>query len=139
MVSVKAQRGGRGIALHFLDLGARRGWVVSNSTMPRPLYPGKDPVPIIQEAGWAAGPVWMCAKNLAPTGIQSLVHPAHSQSLYQLSYPGPNGHSGMCKVKFKSEEEEAITLRCLLSTHSVHISVEVLVVSTASLCISKHV
>jgi hypothetical protein len=29
--------GGRGIALHSLDLGARRGWVVS--TTPRPLYP----------------------------------------------------------------------------------------------------
>jgi hypothetical protein len=29
--------GGRGIVLLFLDLGARRGWVVS--TTPRPLYP----------------------------------------------------------------------------------------------------
>jgi hypothetical protein len=33
--------GGRGIALLFLDLGARRGWVVS--TTPRPLYPRKKP------------------------------------------------------------------------------------------------
>jgi hypothetical protein len=39
------------------------------STTPRPLYPRKDPVPIVQKAGWAPGPVWMCAKNLAPTGI----------------------------------------------------------------------
>jgi hypothetical protein len=31
-----AERVGRGIALLFLDLGARRGWVVS--TRPRPLY-----------------------------------------------------------------------------------------------------
>src|SRR5215510_10243366 len=31
--------------------------------------PGKDPVPIVQEAGWAPGPVWTCAKNRAPTGI----------------------------------------------------------------------
>jgi len=31
--------------------------------------PGKDPVPIVQEAGWAPGPVWTGAKNLAPTGI----------------------------------------------------------------------
>jgi hypothetical protein len=30
---------------------------------------GKDPVPIVQEAGWAPGPVWTCAKKLAPTGI----------------------------------------------------------------------
>jgi hypothetical protein len=49
--------------------------------------PGKDPVPIVQEAGWAPGPVWTCAKYLAPTRIQSPDHPACSQSLYQLSYP----------------------------------------------------
>ena len=30
------------------------------------LYPGKDPVPIVQETGWAPGPVWMGAENLAP-------------------------------------------------------------------------
>jgi hypothetical protein len=52
-----AQRVDRGIVLSFCDLGARRGWVVS--TMLQPLYPGKDPVPIVQEAGWAPGPVWM--------------------------------------------------------------------------------
>jgi len=28
--------------------------------------PGKDLVPIVQEAGWAPGPVWTCAENLAP-------------------------------------------------------------------------
>ena len=32
---------------------------------------GKDPVPIVQEAGWALGPVWTGAENLAPTGIRS--------------------------------------------------------------------
>jgi hypothetical protein len=42
------------------------GW-----SAPRPgrFTPGKDPVPIVQEAGWAPGPVLTCAKNLAPTGI----------------------------------------------------------------------
>ena len=30
---------------------------------------GKDPVPIVQEAGWAPGPVWIGAENLAPTGF----------------------------------------------------------------------
>jgi len=32
---------------------------------------GKDPVPIVQEAGWAPGLVWIGAENLAPTGIRS--------------------------------------------------------------------
>jgi hypothetical protein len=50
------------------------------------LTPGKDPVPIVQEAGWAPGRVWTCAKNLAPTGIRSSDLPARSQSLYRLSY-----------------------------------------------------
>jgi hypothetical protein len=35
------------IAIPFLDLSARRGCVVS--TTPRPLYAGKDQVPILQE------------------------------------------------------------------------------------------
>jgi hypothetical protein len=58
--------------------------------MPRPLFTsGKDPVPIVQEAEWAPGPVWTGAENLAPTGIRSPDRPARSQSLYLLSYPGP--------------------------------------------------
>jgi hypothetical protein len=40
--------------------------------MPWPLStPGKDPVHILQEAGWAPGPVWTGVENLAPTGIES--------------------------------------------------------------------
>ena len=65
-----AHRGSRGIALLFHNLGARRGWGVS--VTPWPLFtPGKDSVPIVQEAGWAPGPVWTGAENLAPTGIRS--------------------------------------------------------------------
>ena len=63
------------------------GWVVS--TTPRPPYPGKDPVPIVQEAAWAPGPVWTGTRNLSPTGIRSPDRPARSESLYRLSYPGP--------------------------------------------------
>jgi len=56
--------------------------------MPRPLFtPKKDPVPIVQEAVWAPGPVWTGAENLAPTGIRSPDRPARSHSLYRLSYP----------------------------------------------------
>ena len=52
------------------------GWEVSLT--PRPLStPGKVPVPIVQEAEWAPGPVWT-AENLAPLGfdprrVQSVV------------------------------------------------------------------
>ena len=53
----------------------------------RSLPPGKDPVPIVQEAGWAPEPVWTGAENLAPTKIRSPDRPARSQSIYRLSYP----------------------------------------------------
>ena len=33
---------------------------------------GKDPVPIVQEAGWAPGPVWTGAEYLALTGISCI-------------------------------------------------------------------
>jgi hypothetical protein len=50
----------------FFNLGARWGWVVN--VTPRPLYPReRDPVPIVQEAGWVPRPVWADAKNIAPT------------------------------------------------------------------------
>jgi len=59
-----AHRGSRGTALLFHDHGTRKGWGVS--VTPRPLFtPGKDPVPIVQEAVWAPGPVWTGAENLA--------------------------------------------------------------------------
>ena len=64
------------------------GWVV-NAT-PWPLYSReRDPVPILQEAGWAPGPVWTGAENLAAAGIRSPDRPTHSESLYRLRYLGP--------------------------------------------------
>jgi hypothetical protein len=67
----------RGIALLFHDHGTRKKWEVS--VTPRPLLtPGKDTVPIVQEAGWAPEPVWTGAENLALSG-----------SLYRLRYPAP--------------------------------------------------
>jgi len=48
-------------------------------------YPGKDSVPILQEAGWAPGPVWTGGKS-RPHRDSIPDHPARSQSLYRLSY-----------------------------------------------------
>ena len=51
---------------------------------PRPgrFTPGKEPVPIVEEAGWAPGLVWTGATNLAPAGIRSPDRPGRSESLY---------------------------------------------------------
>ena len=56
--------------------------------MPRLFFsPRKDPVPIVEEAGWVPGPDWTGVENLAPPiGIQFPERPARSQSLYQLHY-----------------------------------------------------
>ena len=85
-----AQRVGRGIALLFHDRGSRRGSVVKST--PRPHFtPGKDPVPILQEAGWAPGPVWTGGKS-RPHRDSIPDRPARSQALYQLSYPAHTIH-----------------------------------------------
>ena len=82
-----AQRVGRSIALLFHDRDTRRGeWSAARSG--RTLPSGKDPVPILQEAGWAPGPVW--------TGGKSRLHrdsipdrPARSSVAIPTEVPGP--------------------------------------------------
>jgi hypothetical protein len=91
-----AQRVGRGIPLLFHDRGTSRKWVVSST--PRPDFtPGKDPVTILQEAGWAPGPVWTGGKS-RPYRDLILDPTASSQSLYRLSYPA-NDTSESTNVK----------------------------------------
>ena len=50
---------------------------------------GKDPVPIVQEAGWAPGPVWTSAENLAPhrDSIPGLSSPLRVAIPTELSRP----------------------------------------------------
>jgi hypothetical protein len=60
--------GSGGIAVLFsltLALDAN-GW----STLAAHYPEETDQVPIVQEAGWAPGPVWMAAENLILTRIQ---------------------------------------------------------------------
>jgi len=60
----KAQKQGRVIA----HLNARREEVAI--TLPQPLYPWEeDPVPTVQEAGWASGLVWISGKSCLHLGL----------------------------------------------------------------------
>ena len=84
---------------------------------PAALYHGKDPVPILQEAGWASGPVW--------TGRKSRLHrdsipdrPDLSQSLYRLSYPAHMLHVGL---EIRLAEESVIKICVLIYIISTHI------------------
>jgi len=48
------------------------------------LPPGKDPVPIVQEAGWAPRPVWTGVENLAPLGFNPWVMQPIASCLYKV-------------------------------------------------------
>ena len=41
---------------------------LDGESTPRPgcFTPGEDPVPLVQEAGWAPGPAWTGLENLSP-------------------------------------------------------------------------
>jgi len=82
-----AQRVGRVIAVLFHDRGTRREWVVSSTLRPH-FTPGKDPVPILQEAGWARGPVWTGGKS-RPHRNSIPDHQARNSVAIPTELPGP--------------------------------------------------
>jgi hypothetical protein len=63
--ATKAQKGSRGIVYSFLNLGVRWG-VWSTPRTGRFTSAKEDRLPVANEAGWAPGPVWTVAENLAP-------------------------------------------------------------------------
>jgi len=66
--ATKALTESRGIALLYFRPLHQKG-VRGQRHAPAATYPGKDPVPIVQEAGWAPGAVWTGAENLASPGF----------------------------------------------------------------------
>jgi hypothetical protein len=65
---VQAQRGGRGLAPPICNLGIRKGWCGQHHALAT-LSHGKNPVHVVQEAGWVSGPVHMAWKTLPPLGF----------------------------------------------------------------------
>jgi hypothetical protein len=85
--ATNAQRWRRGIAPLFLKVGARwGGW-----STPRPgqLTPGKTRYPLYSWLGGPQGRSGRVRKISPLTGFRSPDRPACSESLYRLSYPGP--------------------------------------------------
>jgi hypothetical protein len=54
---------------------------------PAALPPERDPVPVVQEAGRAPGPIWTGVENLASTGVQPPNRQARAESLHPLRCP----------------------------------------------------
>jgi len=99
----------------------------------RSLPHGKDPVPIVQAAGWAPGPVWTGAENLAPqTGIRSPARPARSQSLYRLSYRAHSNTDPSSNIinpltlndPYGGRTAPLTSKRCILYLYSTNIGIE---------------
>ena len=88
-----------GIPQLFLNLGTRSVCVCGQHHSPAAFTPGKDPVPIVQDAGWAPVPVWIYAENLAPPGFD----PRTFQPIYIYMYiqgvpGGMDKTSGECSL-----------------------------------------
>jgi hypothetical protein len=56
---------------------------------PAAFTPGKDPVPIVQEAGWAPEPVWMGAENLATPGFDPRAFQSVASCCTDYAFPAP--------------------------------------------------
>jgi hypothetical protein len=88
--------------------------------MPRPhLTPGKDPVPIVQEAGWGSGPVWTGAENLTSTGIRSPDRPARRQSHFIFIKAVNSGFRGEKNIVTYLMIHELIQIVMCVSCHVV--------------------
>ena len=81
------------------------GWSAPLSVRFRP---GNIPLPLVQEAGWAPGPVWTGAKNLAPARIRTPDRPGRDNSLsrptlllfFLISLQAWTGPEGSRRVRF---------------------------------------
>jgi hypothetical protein len=91
-----------------------------SAARPGRFTPGKDPVPILQEAGWAPGLVWTGGKS-HPHQDSILDCPAGSQSLYQLSYPA---HIAVCilkKYKMNTMSFPTVGINIMVETQSCEV------------------
>jgi hypothetical protein len=50
---------------------------------------GEDPVPLVQEAGWAPEPVWIGAENFAPPGFDSRTFQPLASRYTDYAIPAP--------------------------------------------------
>ena len=70
------------------------------SSTPRPHFtPGKDPVPILREAGWTLGPVWTGGKS-RPHRDSIPDRPARSSVAIPTELPGPRREKGYSPKTF---------------------------------------
>jgi hypothetical protein len=98
--------------------GTRRGWGVS--VTPWPLFtPGKDPVAIVQEAGWTPEPVWTSAQNLASHRDSSPGPSRPYPIAIRTTLPGPRGFKSVAEYP-RGKRKEVIWLLVKLFLRASH-------------------
>ena len=96
----------------ILDLCIRSGWGVS-ITPRQHITPGKDPVPIVQEAGWASGPVWTGAENLAPPGFDPLT--VRHIGTVQVKFLSKNGKANEWIISYFRDRYQSVEVNIEMS------------------------
>ena len=88
------------------------------SSTPRPHFtPGKDPVPILQEAGWAPGPVWTGGKSRPHrNSIQN--RPARSSVAIPTELTRPTFQKSKTLIFSKTQEDSQSTHKCNIEAGS---------------------
>jgi hypothetical protein len=88
--AMKAQSG-VDVPITLLFLQHRRHMVVGRQSHPTASLPPRkrDPIPIVQEAKWTLGSVWMDVENFKPTGVQLQNRPTPNMSLHRILEPAP--------------------------------------------------
>jgi hypothetical protein len=66
---------------------------------PAAFTPGKGPVPIVQEAGWALELVWIGAENLALPGFDPRTFQPIASRYTDYAIPAPNALSATVNLK----------------------------------------
>jgi len=94
------------------------------SSTPGPHYtPGKDPVPILLEAGWAPGPVWTGRKS-RPHQDSIPDRPARSSVAIPTELPGPRRTLYQLDSAFLSSVPTAMWTGPMLSASGVGLVLE---------------
>jgi len=83
-----------------------------SAARPGRTLPGKDPVPILQEAGWAPGPVWMGGKS-RPHGDSTPDLPTRRSVAIPNELPGNNNNNNNNNNNLKFNLENSVYLSSL--------------------------